>query len=73
MWSTTSSKISESSLNFEGKNMKQKEKGAFKDSSQINSFAISFTMKITIFGNTGATLKCEKVCILSATNIKDYW
>ena len=53
--------------------MKQKEKGAFKDSSQITSFAISFTMKITIFGNTGATLKCEKVCILSATNIKDYW
>jgi len=49
--------------------MKQKEKGGFKDLSQITIFAISFTVKITIFGNTRATLKCEKCCILSTTNI----
>ena len=53
--------------------MKQKEKGGFKDLSQISIFAISFTVRIKIFGNTGVTLKFEKVCILSTTNIKDYW
>jgi len=34
--------------------------GGFKDLSQITIFAISFTGKITLFGNTGTTLKCGK-------------
>ena len=53
--------------------MNQKEKGGSKDLSQMTIFAISLTVKITIFGKTGATLKCEKVCILSTTIITDYW
>ncbi|NYT28668.1 MAG: hypothetical protein H0A76_12935 [Candidatus Thiodubiliella endoseptemdiera] len=48
-------------------------KGGFKDLSQITVFAILFTGKIALFGNTRAKLNCGKVCILSTTIIKDYW
>ena len=59
MRSTTSSKISESSLILEERKFTTK-KGGFKDLSQITVFAILFTGKIALFGNTGATLNCGK-------------
>ena len=58
MRSTTSSKINESSLIFEESAFTTKKKGGFKDLSQITIFAILFTGKIAVFGNTEATLNC---------------
>jgi hypothetical protein len=67
MLSTTSSRTRESSLIFEERTFTTN-KGGFKDLSQIAVFAILFTGKIALFGNTGATLKCGKSLYLIYNN-----
>ena len=60
MRSTTSSKISESSLILEEERTFTTKKEGFKDLSQITIFVILFTWKIALFGNTGANVNSGK-------------